>query len=267
MIIVPSKAWSASLAFAPVRRHQVQKAKPPPARLPAGAALTSNTPATVSSSAVIFAPPALVDPSKPSPDAQPSSAHPTATGWGKKVKPPSMVLDEDINGFKASRNKKKTGKGRARKVTISSALFRHYITQFQTKHAPVVVAWDPTEPYDPLRPNDYNDYKLWRERERIDRRERLADQRRLEDRKRSRRSQSYSDSDGPDSEHERPRKTGALSPLNSSLSKHLLKGDSRNTMNTGPDPMMPLQSSSTHHSLEMKLIYVALPCRSQETLY
>ncbi|RDB21322.1 hypothetical protein Hypma_011552 [Hypsizygus marmoreus] len=183
----PTAGWSAALAFAPVRRNQAQKSKPLPSRLPVGAAVTSSGPVPavgLSSTAVVFALPALVEPSKPPQEPQ------QAQGWGKKVKPPSMVLDEDINGFKASHHKKK-GKGRGRKH----------------RNAPLV-AWDPTEPYDPLRPNDYNEFKLWKQKDRIDRRERLAEQRRQEERKRSRRSQSYSGSEGTPSEDERPRKAG-----------------------------------------------------------
>ncbi|KAJ7063220.1 hypothetical protein C8F01DRAFT_1132010 [Mycena amicta] len=104
-----------------------------------------------------------------------------------------MVLDEDVNGFK-SNPKRKAGGGRRSK---------------KNKHAAPISTWDPTEPYDPLRPNDYNEYKVWKQKDRIDRRERLAEARRQEDRKRARRSGSYSDSDntGTDDE-ERPKKSG-----------------------------------------------------------
>ncbi|KAG6854325.1 hypothetical protein C0991_008220 [Blastosporella zonata] len=183
----PTAGWSASLAFAPVRRNQANKAKPTPARLPVGAAVTSSA-TTLSSTAVVFAPPALVEPPKlvvQQEEVQPQQ------GWSKKVKPPSMVLDEDVNGFKASHNKRK-GKGRGKK---------------NNRNAPVIATWDPTELYDPLRPNDYNEFKVWKQKNRIEQRERLAEERRMEDRKRSRRSLSYSDSEGT-SEDERPRKTG-----------------------------------------------------------
>ncbi|KAF7363370.1 DNA-damage-repair/toleration protein DRT111, chloroplastic [Mycena sanguinolenta] len=184
--------WSAALAFAPVRRTAAQKAKPAAVRLPVGAALTSvAAPAVVSSAAVIFAPPVLVEP--------PKDPVPETVGWGKKVKPPSMVLEEDVNGYKAAHNKKKGagggGKGKGRKN--------------KNHNATLISVWDPTEPYDPLRPNDYNEFKVWKQKDRIDRRERLAEERRREDRKRGRASGGYSDSEGtPSEDDERPKKTG-----------------------------------------------------------
>jgi splicing factor 45 len=81
----------------------------------------------------------------------------------------------------------------------------------QSKNAPMANIWDPNEPYDPLHPNDYNEYKAWKEKERIERRERLAEERRMEDnKKRFRRSSSYTDSEGSGSEGDRPRKTGRV---------------------------------------------------------
>ncbi|KAJ7219198.1 hypothetical protein GGX14DRAFT_435051, partial [Mycena pura] len=187
----PGKAtagWSAALAFAPTRRAALQKAKPAVPRLPVGASLTSvSSSSVVSSTAVVFAPPALVETTK-DPAAEP--------GWGKKVKPPSMVLDEDVNGYKSSQNKRKVGaggKGRGKK----------------NKNVIPIALWDPTELYEPLRPNDYNEFKLWKQKDRIDRRERLAEERRHEDRKRGRRSGSYTDSEATGSDDdERPRKSG-----------------------------------------------------------
>lgn len=76
----------------------------------------------------------------------------------------------------------------------------------------MVAAWDPTEQYDPLRPNDYNEYKQWKQRVLEERRVRAAQERRagLGVGKRFRDSDT-SESERSDSEDERPRKTGAFS--------------------------------------------------------
>ncbi|OJT12236.1 DNA-damage-repair/toleration protein DRT111, chloroplastic [Trametes pubescens] len=166
-------------------------------RLPVGASVTvaNAGSATISSTAVVFAPPALVEPSTSKPEAPVQSGAP-GQGWGRKVKPPSMILDDDINGFKAQKGgKREGGKKKGKKNKIQQAL----------------VVWDPTEVYDPMRPNDYNEFKMWQRKERSERRERaLEERRRGEDRKRIRRSSSYSDSNHSASEDERPRKTSRL---------------------------------------------------------
>ncbi|CAK5264258.1 unnamed protein product [Mycena citricolor] len=186
--------WSSSLAFAPVRRNAVQKPKPTTARLPVGAAFTTvASSAVVSSSAVVFAPPALIEPAAK--DDAPKAAEPG--GWGKKVKPPSMVLDEDVNGYKSAYSKRKGGQGPGGKGKGK-----------KNKNIPSISAWDPTEPYDLLRPNDYNEYKVWKQKDRIDRRERLAEERRREDRKRGRSDSPLYSEDEHSDEDKRPRKSG-----------------------------------------------------------
>ncbi|KAJ2930802.1 hypothetical protein H1R20_g6286, partial [Candolleomyces eurysporus] len=147
----------------------------------------------MSSTAIVFAAPVLNNTTAAAKPEGQESATPNTTsqGWGKKVKPPSMVLDEDVNGFKASQ-KRKVGKGKGKK----------------SKHAPLVPTWDPMAPYDPMRPNDYNEIKAWKVRERIERRHRLAEERRMATSGRRGRSGSYSDSDYTASEDEdRPYKT------------------------------------------------------------
>ncbi|KZT11593.1 uncharacterized protein LAESUDRAFT_692609 [Laetiporus sulphureus 93-53] len=105
-----------------------------------------------------------------------------------------MILDEDINGFKARRGEKRSGGGRKKGK--------------KNKHAAVITVWEPNEAYDPMRPNDYNEYKVYKRREHEERRERmLVERQRVEERKRYR-SSSYSDSYGSESEEERPRKAG-----------------------------------------------------------
>lgn len=105
------------MAFAPVRRNQAQKAKPAAARLPVGAAVTSapqptSHNATISATATIFAPPSLAEPTNR------ADPEPQNQGWGKKVKPPSMILDEDVNGYKATHKKKAGGGKKGKKVPL-----------------------------------------------------------------------------------------------------------------------------------------------------
>ncbi|TFK76499.1 hypothetical protein BDN72DRAFT_954227 [Pluteus cervinus] len=191
--------WSAALAFAPVRRGPGQKAKLSAPRIPVGASVIPSTAPSVSTilsaTAVVFAPPVLVGPTDPTTT---TATEPETQGWGKKMKPPSMVLDEDVNGFRSQ--KKRPGGGGGGGGGKSKGKKR--------KDAPVQNIWDPFEAYDVLRPNDYNEYKIWKQRDRYERRERMVEQKKYDERKRSRRSASYSDSDYTGSDDERPRKTG-----------------------------------------------------------
>lgn len=109
--IAPSiPGWSAALAFAPIRRGTKAKPKPTgglPRALPAGAQITG---VSMSATAVIAAEPVLnvPEPGKPNEADEP----PTGLGWAKKIKPPSMVLDDDVNGFKINRKKNNAGSGK-----------------------------------------------------------------------------------------------------------------------------------------------------------
>ncbi|KAL4068062.1 hypothetical protein J3A83DRAFT_4359882 [Scleroderma citrinum] len=210
--------WSAALAFAPRRAGQKSKpSAPAPAatRLPASVttvSATSLTPAsgsgipphplnvpataTVSATAVVYAPPELVTPSidqaESKDDAGGGSGWRKKDGWGKKVKPPSMVLDEDINGFRSHKKQRKPGGGGGGKKGKKN------------KNPQPVAVWDPMEQYDPLKPNDYNEYKIWKQRERVERAtERAAERKRAREAK-----DRGSDQTDSDSEEDRPRKSG-----------------------------------------------------------
>ena len=128
-----SEGWSASLAFAPVKR----KTKPPLNKPPNVATLaafsqvgaTSTIPSVLSATAVVSAPPSLVDLSQPTvsePYSGASSGPGHKAGWGKKVKPPSMVLDDDVNGFRGNTKRKGGGGGKKnKKVCVIISHTRH----------------------------------------------------------------------------------------------------------------------------------------------
>jgi splicing factor 45 len=63
--------------------------------------------ATISAAAVVFATPQMKDEANSAIETEPTRA---TQSWGKKVKPPAMVLDEDVNGFQ-SRGKSGRSKG------------------------------------------------------------------------------------------------------------------------------------------------------------
>ena len=99
--------------------------------------MTSAPPTSISTTAVVAAPPTLVDLSVPALP-EPTPAGPgsgSKSGWGKKVKPPSMVLDDDINGFRGNPKRKGGGGKKNRKVRIIAFLheFTQVIVLFRTK--------------------------------------------------------------------------------------------------------------------------------------
>jgi hypothetical protein len=76
------------------------------------------------------------------------------------------------------------------------------LTILKSKNAPVIPTWDPEEQYDPMRPNDYFEFKAWKQKEREEARAKREEQRRME-LKRTRRSSSYTGSSGSESDEGR----------------------------------------------------------------
>ncbi|CCA71067.1 hypothetical protein PIIN_05002 [Serendipita indica DSM 11827] len=163
-----SAGWSAALAFAPVRR--TAKPKAPANRGLPQAAMVASLAAAAASVNPTPIPTVNVAPTEPAPEQE-------STGWGKRVKAPSMVIDDDVNGFRAT----KPGEGKRKKKKNINAN---------------QIIWDPMEPYDPFHPNDYHEYKKWKQREQQERR--MQERRRVEELKRRR---TYSHSEYSSEEH------------------------------------------------------------------
>ncbi|KAI6150319.1 hypothetical protein BKA82DRAFT_4114203 [Pisolithus tinctorius] len=171
--------WSAALAFAP--RRTAQKPKPPapiqpatPATIPGVPPPPINSSSSSTVSATANSSPPTTDQAENKEDAASVAGWRKKEGWGKK----------DINGFRTQQRQRRGG-GRTRMPSQ-------------------IATWDPYEQYDPLRPNDYNEYKIWKQRERVDRAtERAAERKRARDARD--RGSDYTDSG---SEDDRPRKSG-----------------------------------------------------------
>jgi splicing factor 45 len=88
------------------------------ATLPGDGTTNVTASASISADAVVFAPPELVSMKPPAPTLTPSD-NKQSQGWGKKVKPPSMVLDDDVNGFQSRRNEKRGGGKKKTKKVIN----------------------------------------------------------------------------------------------------------------------------------------------------
>lgn len=99
-----------------------------------------------------------------------------------------MILEDDVNGFRGKRSRRTETKGKSKK----------------NKHHAVNV-WDPSEQYDPTRPNDYYEYKTFRQKEREERIRQQEEERQWRGFKRSR---SYTESDEYYSDEEPLRKAG-----------------------------------------------------------
>jgi splicing factor 45 len=83
--------------------------------------MTSAPSTTISATAVVVAPPTLIDISTPAlagPTVISGPAPSHKSGWGKKVKPPSMVLEDDVNGFRGNAKRKGGGGKKNKKVRM-----------------------------------------------------------------------------------------------------------------------------------------------------
>jgi hypothetical protein len=100
---------------------------------------------SMSATAIVAAPPTLVNVSVPTlPEPTPAgpgsgsgSSH--KSGWGKKVKPPSMVLDDDINGFRGNPKRKGGGGKKNKKVRIIT--FSHDFMQLNSFRIKMYSNW------------------------------------------------------------------------------------------------------------------------------
>jgi hypothetical protein len=85
------------------------------ARIPTGASLSSvPSIGSISATAVVFAPPTVSDDVDPDADADSKGEATSKQPWGKKKAPPSMVLEEDVNGYRG-KHKKIAGSHKKRK--------------------------------------------------------------------------------------------------------------------------------------------------------
>ena len=85
--------------------------------------MVSSKQGSISSTAIVSAAPVINVPEQQKP-AEPE--RPNALGWGKKIKPPSMVLDDDVNGFKSNSRKGNAtggGKRKGKKVGFRMCFF------------------------------------------------------------------------------------------------------------------------------------------------
>ncbi|KAF8610467.1 hypothetical protein BDV93DRAFT_550281 [Ceratobasidium sp. AG-I] len=268
-----SAGWSAALSFAPTRRKA-----PATQSRPAFAGFTTVanvTPAaSVSASAVISAPPVMLQPTKPKAEEQLETSDNKAGGWGKKIKAPSMVLDEDVNGFRAAGGKKKGGAGSRKKVFFSPTSSFPPVSRRGKNAANAPPVWDPLEPYDPRAPNDYYEYKAYKQREREEYLARRQAELREESRGRKRSWKDDGNSEDSDDASEdsgeydrwqnRPRKTGRFER---STSSHHSRSRSRSPQRPPDNQGPPVRRAPPSFAPATNTIDNAAPVASGEEAY